>query len=176
MLNFFDMLARTAIMDASSAIILCKAGLQTLLAEIYDIILPESVYREITANPYTGSEEYKRLVAGQKVRVQRTPDQQGMPGMAGLDTGEYDTILLFCSGLGDFIITDDGPAARYCKKAGIPFINALLFPVVLRLAQIRDDDYCRKSMEIIIEQGRYSQQVITFAGQCRIESIAFAIP
>jgi len=163
-------------MDASSAIILCKAGLHILLPEIYDIVLPESVYREITAKPYSGSDEYKQLVAGQHVRVQGTPDQQERPGMAGLDTGEYDTILLFYAGLGDFIITDDGPAARYCKKEGIPFINALLFPVVLRLAQIKDDDYCRKSMEIIIEEGRYSQQVITFAGQCRIESIAFAIP
>lgn len=163
-------------MDASSAIILFKSGLHALLVEIYDIVLPDSVYREITVNPYRGAEEYKMLVAGQKIRVQDSQDQQERQGMDGLDRGEHDAIHLFYAGLGEFIITDDGPAARYCRKAGIPFINALLFPVVLRLAQIKDEDFCRKSMEIIIEEGRYSQQVISFAGQCRIESIAFAIP
>lgn len=170
------MLRHTAIIDASSAIILCKAGLHDLLAETYDIVLPESVYQEITANTYAGAEEYKQLASRQKIRVLENPEQNEKPGMAALDAGEYDAIRLFYAGLGKFVITDDGPAARYCKKENVPFINALLFPAVLRFARIKDEQFCRRTMEKIIEKGRYSSEVIEFARKCRQEHIAFALP
>ena len=170
------MSAKTAIMDASSAIILCKSGLHSFLAGIYDIVLSESVYREITVKSYAGSEEYKQMVARGEIRVQSDPVRQERPGMAGLDNGESAAIHLFYAGQGDFIITDDGPAARYCKKEGIPFINALLFPMVLQFAGIRDDNFRRISMTRIIATGRYSRQVIASAEECRKEDLAFALP
>ena len=163
-------------MDASSAIILYKAGLHSLLARTYNIVLPTSVYIEITAKPYAGSREYEQLAEGNKIGVQENTDSQKITGMERLDTGEYDAIQLFYNGVGSFIITDDGPAARYCKKAGVPFINALLFPVILRFAQIKDDDFCVEAMERIIENGRYSYDIISFAKKCSQESITFAIP
>lgn len=166
---------KKAVVDASSAIILCKSGLHTLLVDVYDIILPASVYREITVNRYGDAGEYKRLAAEGKLRIEEIPAQQAAE-FNGLDTGESDVIQLYYAGRGEFIITDDGPAARYCRRAGVPFINALLFPVILRYALIRDDDFCRRSMEKIISTGRYSQAVISFARECPRETIAFALP
>jgi len=167
---------KTAIMDASSAIILYKAELHALPVEMYDIVLPASVYREITENRHEGAEEYKQLAAGRKLKVAESPIFPEKPGMKGLDTGERDVIGLFHSGLGEFIITDDGPAARYCKREGVPFINALLVPVILRFALLRDDDFCCRAMEKIIASGRYSGEVKRYARECSREAIAFALP
>lgn len=168
---------KTVILDASSAILLCKSGLHDLLTETYDLVLSESVFREITANPYAGSAEYKQLAAEGVIRILANQDQQKTPGnMIGLDAGEGDTIRLYLSGIGYFIITDDGPAARYCNKQGIPFINALLFPAVLMFAHRKDAHFCRRAMEKIIATGRYSPKVIAFARRCRRETIAFALP
>ncbi|MDW7774090.1 MAG: hypothetical protein SCH71_14485 [Desulfobulbaceae bacterium] len=77
------MTRKTAIMDSSSAIILCKTGLHILLGEIYEIVLPASVYLEITAKPYAGAGEYKRLAAEGRLRVETNPEKQERPEMVG---------------------------------------------------------------------------------------------
>lgn len=163
-------------MDASSAIILFKSELHLLLTEVYDIVMPKSVFLEITAKPYQGSEEYIRLAEANQIQIQDNLKHQEQQGIAGLDKGEYDTIQLYHVGAGNFIFTDDGRAARYCSHQGIPFINALLFPVVLKVARIWDEEFCRKAMDKVIGQGRYSPDVIAFAQVCPKESIEFALP
>lgn len=167
---------KTAIMDASSAIIICKSELHLLLVELYDIVLPESVYREITVKPYAGSAEYSQLVEKKKVRVSASRNYTKRPGTNGLDEGEYDTIQLYYAGLGDFIIIDDGPAAKYCKEEKIPFINALLFPVVLKFVRIKDEEFCCKAMERVVASGRYSREILTFARECQMKDLEFALP
>ena len=167
---------KIAIVDASSAIILCRAGLHLLLAGTYDIILPASVFREITARPYAGSAEYKDLAGAGKVRIEENNVLLTEPGMAVLDKGECDAIHLLNSGRGDFVITDDGPAARYCSKEGIPFINSLLFPVILQMAHIKNNDFCQRATEKIKRNGRYSNEIVDRARKCRGDSIMFAMP
>jgi hypothetical protein len=170
------MSSRTAILDASSAIILCKSNLHSLLISLYDIVLPESVYKEITAYQHTDAAEYRRLAQEGRVRVWKGPLSEKDLGLKRLDTGEYDVIRLYLGGMGDFVITDDGQAARYCKREGIPFINALLFPAVLLFARIRNEEFCLRAMEEIIGNGRYSGEVIALARECSKETIAFALP
>ena len=169
------MSGKKAILDASSAIILCKAKLQHLLIEVYEIVLAESVYHEVTAKPYSGAEEYRQLVTDKKIRVEGNLPQNQDKGI-GLDQGEYDTIQLYYQGVGDFVITDDGAAARYCKREGVPFINALLFPVVLRYEHIAELGFCDAAFEDICETGRYTENIISFAGNCRKEDVLFALP
>lgn len=167
---------KTAILDASSAIILYKSGLHSLLVEMYNIALPQSVYHELTANQYTGADEFKKLARVGKIYVHEPSSRLEKKRMAALDTGESDTIQMYFEGEGEFVITDDGQAAKFCKREGIPFINALLFPRVLQFAGRNKDDFCRRAMERIIENGRYSAEVITFARECRSEHISFAVP
>ncbi len=170
------MTTKIAIIDTSSAIILYKAGLHILLTEVYDIVLPESVFAEITACPYDGSREYKQLAAEQKIRILNRPHREKRCITTGLDRGENDLIQFFYAGTGNFVIIDDGPAARYCTRQGVPFINALLFPVILRIARLQGEMFCRRAMEKVIEAGRYSQKIIDYAASCQTADIAFAIP
>ena len=172
-----DIRDKTALMDASSAIILCKAGLHIVVAEMYNVVMPGSVYKEITANSYPGAEEYRQLMAGKKITLKEPlPDisnESIRPGLNNLDKGEHDVLQLYYAGQGDFIVTDDGAAAKYCKREGIPFVNALLVPVILGFAEIKDEYFCRKSMEKIIEIGRYSPGIISFAKECEREDLSF---
>ena len=58
---------------------------------------------------------------------------------------------------------DDGRGLKYCKKAGLPFINALLFPRILFLiGSISESEFQKKSAEII-QNGRYSKNIIDIA-------------
>lgn len=168
--------SKSTILDASSAIILCKTHLHFHLVRMYEVIMPQSVYREITSRPYPGSHEYRRLAAADIITVLDDGDARPAERPGGLDKGEYEVIRLFEKGRGTFIITDDGPAARYCRKTGIPFINALLFPLVLKLTGRVNRESCSRSMREIIEAGRYSKEVIRYANSCRPEDIDFSLP
>ena len=96
--------------------------------------------------------------------------------LRSLDQGELDTIMCFASGNYDFIITDDGKAARYCKEKRLPFINALLFPRLLDFAGLMSRQDSNDKMDAIIHLGRYSREIIESARSCRKESLTFAIP
>ena len=93
-----------------------------------------------------------------------------------LGRGEAETIQLYNSGRGDFIVTDDGAAAKLCKRGDIPFINALLFPVVLKYTETRPDDFCNRAFGMITDIGRYSDDVIDYASRCDKKEISFALP
>lgn len=167
---------KTALVDASSAIILCKTNLLHILIKVYRVVLAESVYHEITALPYSGAEEVTGLAAERKINILESVHQSSKDNLSGLDKGESDTIQLFYAGYGDFIIVDDGHAVRYCKREGVPFINALLFPVVLKYAQIRESEFCDEMFEDVRKTGRYSNEVISFARRCEKKDILFALP
>ena len=165
---------KKAIVDASSFIILHKAGLLPILVEIYGVILASSVYREITANAYSGAEECERLVKEGIIEVESVASET-VPGPQKLDRGEAETIQLYSTGHGDFVITDDRAAAKYCKRENITFINALLFPVVLKFSGAKNIEFCNKAFEDILEIGRYSEEVVDFAYRCDKKEISFAL-
>ena len=164
---------KRAIVDASSFIILHRAGLLPVLVEMYNVILAASVYQEITANAYSGADVCEHLVNEKKIRVENVAFDT-LPH--NLDRGEAETIQLHKAGHGDFIITDDGAAARFCTQEKIPFINALLFPVALKHTGNRTADFCNIAFETILKIGRYSGEVINFASQCEREEIYFVFP
>lgn len=169
------MKSKTVLVDTSSAIVLCKADLHTQLVRMYDVVMPASVYFEITSRPYPGSQEFQKFAATERIHIADDAISVSGDGLEGLDRGESDVIRLFWQGMGDFIMTDDGLAARYCQKAGIPFINALLFPAVLRFTNRASDEFCRRALSRIENIGRYSREVTGFARRCMPEDIGFAL-
>ena len=100
------MTRKTAILDASSAIILAKANLTDLLAEVYAIVMPSSVYAEITAANHPEAIKYIKLAEEKKINVVEVFSRSTAD--YGLDKGEYDCVQLFNQRAGDFLITDDG--------------------------------------------------------------------
>ena len=172
---------KKTLLDASSAILLFKAGLVNELINVYRVFVTGSVLQELTRENHHGVGTFLRYVTLQKIRVIDEDDifsQTEIPtaSLRLLDQGELDTIMCFASGNYDFIITDDGRAARYCKENGLPFINALLFPRLLNFAGLMSRQESNDKMDAIIHLGRYSREIIEPAQSCRKESLAFAIP
>ena len=64
---------KQVIIDASSAILLFKAGLFSDLLRSYKIIITESVYGELTGNDHTGAKEFRNYRQSGKMEVQPPP-------------------------------------------------------------------------------------------------------
>ncbi len=153
--------------DASSAILLYKAGLFKGIYRTVSIVLARSVFSEITRPGYKGAgffSLYQNLVSC----LSPAPTPLDPAGIRSLDPGERDTIRIYLqhrkqassSRLTGFILVDDGRAARLCQTHDYPFINALLVPKVLcysgRLTPRERDE----KMAFLSRQGRYSDQII----------------
>ena len=169
------------LLDASSAILLFKSNLFEQLIEVYQVTMAESVNKELTIDGYPGAKEFANRLAEKRyslVPADQIPEMHGtLPQViAGLHRGELQTIRLYENGYADFVITDDGKGAGYCKCHEIPFINALLFPKVLLFSKRLPEDLCRQKMEFLIAAGRYSPEITDWAKSCSKESLDFFLP
>lgn len=162
---------RICIIDSSSAIILQKAGIFHLLPGIYFLKASESVYGELTGSDHAGTEIFMRFAESGMMDVLKTPeisDVKDTPDqrLFRLDPGERDSIILYFSGAGEFIILDDGDGASFCRERQIPHINSILVPKVLFFSGKITIEECQNKMAEIISIGRYSYRVIDFAVKC----------
>ena len=169
------------LLDASSAILIFKSGLLGLLMGLYEIYMAESVYKELTHDGYPGAKEFMNWLAEKRYSLAPGCHKPIVNGKLSQETatlhrGELDTIWLYEKGYGNFIMTDDGNAASYCKSQHIPFINALLFPKVLFSAQKITEYSCTEKMRYILKIGRYSPEIINWAKSCPKESLDFFLP
>ena len=73
--------------------------------------------------------------------------------------GEEETLNLYRRGLADFVLIDDGAAARHCKREGIPFINSLLVPSVLLYSGYLSRDRRNRYMAELGAIGFYSDRI-----------------
>ncbi|TFH41875.1 MAG: hypothetical protein E4G96_04630 [Chrysiogenales bacterium] len=164
---------RTALVDSSSAIILFKACLFEYTAEYFRIVIPASVFEELTVGGRSGSEEFARYRADGSIQVRDTDPLLTVEGdMGGLDTGERDTILLYEAGSGEVILLDDGKGAAICRRRRIPHINALLVPRIFRRAGTINVEECERQMATIMIHGRYSDWVVDYARSCPDDDLA----
>ncbi|WP_022665930.1 hypothetical protein [Desulfospira joergensenii] len=157
--------------DASSAILLFKAGLISPFLQNFNMVLARSVFQELTRKGYPGSESF----LGQEERVRDPAGTVRSFAWAqqanGLDRGEKETILLYAESgqiqspdrAGGFILVDDGRAARFCRAQGFEFINALLVPKVLHFSGVMRNTDCDESMDRLRRLGRYSDRIISRA-------------
>lgn len=158
------------LVDSSSAILLYKAGLFERLTEIYQVMLTEVVFAELTCAGYPGAGVFKESAVTLFCPVSAAGIDQS------LGKGERDTIAGYLQGFGDFVLIDDGSGARYCKEKGIPFINALLVPKVLFLAGIMEEAEQHGKRELLMNIGRYSRKVVEYAADCGRKELEPFIP
>jgi len=172
---------KSVIIDTSSAILLYKSGLITQLVNHYQTLMTPSVYGELTEHGYPGSDTFRLLCKSRQIDLLDSPDSasaslESYPELPVLNQGERDTIHHQMLGMGDFSIIDDGRALRYCKRVGLPFINALLFPRIMLLIQsITDSEYHARSAEII-RFGWYTDRIIEIAANFPERSIQPFLP
>jgi predicted nucleic acid-binding protein len=165
---------KKAIIDASSAIILFKAGLIDDLSRRYNMVLAVSVSREITRNGYPGAESFRHRLADRRWRILSLPKH----GIAddvengNLGRGEKDTISLYLLGAGDFVIIDDRRGAVACRDRAIPYISALVYPRILYVTLSISDTEYGKMTRRILSVGRYSPTIVDTAKNLTREHLA----
>jgi len=148
------------------------------MADSYSILMADSVFDEITRKKLPGSDEYRKLL--QEIRLQVFPVTISPRPMADtalqqLDKGERETILLFKDGYGDFVVTDDGAAARFCRNNEIPFVNSLLLLRLLSLSGRIDLSSFEAGFQSLLALGRYSEIVKEYAQNCPDSELYFFI-
>ena len=158
---------KRAIVDASSAILLMKAGLFRLATDCYAMFLAGAVYREISRSGYPGADEFETLWKNRRCHI--VPDESTTrpfsdDGLISMGEGEKKTIQAYLEHGGDFIIIDDKKGAGFCRRNGIPYVNALLMPRIFRLSGLLSEEACTLKTEEIIGFGRYAGWVIQEAG------------
>lgn len=173
-----DQHATTAevLIDASSAILLYKAGLFESLLQYYSVNVAKTVVKEMTKTGYPGAAYFSAYCKKKMLTVHEADPPEAITGSASLHDGEKETIALFQQGTGKFIITDDGRAARFCKSNDIPFINALLLPRILFDNQMISPKAYHNQLNSISGLGRYSEKIINFARNCSKQELAFFKP
>ncbi len=173
-------MGKKCILDSSSAILLFKAGIIDYLLSEYSVACPESVYSEITRNrEYPGARSFINFTNNGLISVRSInnnyhllPDKK----IGNLGKGESDCIRLYYQEDGDFIILDDKRGGNYCRKANIPFINALLVPRILFLSKLFSDNEYEARFNNIISEGRYSHDIKNYASKVDSKELAFFMP
>jgi hypothetical protein len=172
---------RSALIDASSAILLYKSGLVEELVDRYAVAMAMSVFEELTVDGYPGAELFKRLFEKKRLRLRKADDRvslsiRAVSRLKCLGRGERETIRLYASGCGDFIIIDDGKGAAVCRDCGIPYMNALLFPRIMHAMGVIDGNEMLARIESIKSHGRYSKSILDFALNCDDHALDAFLP
>ena len=167
---------KTVLVDASSVILLHKAQLLGSVQAAYHVCMAASVFAELTRRERPGSRAVARSCRDHHISVStpRNDTRHRLP--SGLHQGERDTLLCFQDGGADFIIIDDGRGAAYCRREGIPYLNALLCPRVLSAAGRMTPEEARSAMARVSGLGRYSQWVKRYAATCSDAVLARFLP
>jgi len=168
-----------AMIDASSAILLTKAGAMEACCQVFRIQMTRRVFEEVTV-PNRPGERRLRTLAEKETGFAVVEDPTGTltdrlaADLLRLDPGERDTLHHFLNGAARFVVLDDGKAVRVCRRQGIPHINALLCPKILYYRErLPDAQQVRSLFERIAGLGRYSKDVLAWARQCRRSDLDF---
>lgn len=169
---------RSAVIDASSAILLAKAGLLERLAGTFRLTMVSSVFAETTRSGYSGANTVKRLRedGGISVCDPAATDFSMDSALGVLHTGERDTIAAWLQGIADFVIIDDGRGAGYCRDRGIPYINALLVPRIWVMGKRMAPAEAQRCTETILALGRYAPWIVRYAATCPAGELDFFLP
>jgi hypothetical protein len=166
-----------ALIDASSAILLFKAGLIKACCEVFQLLMTRSVFNEVSIPARPGAGEFHAL-SGQHPGVTLLDNPAGiLPTNAAdlrrLHRGERDTLHHYLNGAARFVIIDDGKGVQFCRRHGIPHVNALLCPRLLYFSGRMPAPHACLLFERIASLGRYSTAVVKWADTCDRSDLSF---
>ncbi len=160
------------LIDASSAILLDKAGLIHRCCQAVTLLMPRAVFDEVTAPQHAGSCRLGAL-AGRRPGLHLLDDpvaplsESAAADLQRLDRGERDILHHYFSGNARFVIMDDGNGLSVCRRHRIPHLNALLCPKWLHYCGYLPKGW---QTEVYLDRlaglGRYSTEVIAWASAC----------
>lgn len=173
--------APRALIDASSAILLQKAGLIRSCCETFHLLMTRSVSKEVSVPVHPDAAGLCALI-GQQPGFCLLDDPVGpIPATVAADLGrlhrgERDTLHHYLKGMARFVIIDDGKGVQVCRRHNIPHVNALLCPQLIHFSGGMPDPHLAGSyQERIARLGRYSTGVIAWAQTCTRSALDFFI-
>ncbi len=172
---------KNILIDTSSAILLYKVDLFSMIMEHYRVITAEAVFEELTQNDYPDAEFFQKSLFMQRQTIQYNHNgnllnQHLYHDLISLGKGERETIYLYQEGNAEFVVIDDYKGARYCKDHSIPYTNALLIPRVLWMAKKLDSSAYHEKTDYLLQQGRYSKHIIDYALHCTQQDLQYFLP
>jgi len=154
------------LIDSASLILTYSAGLLPDVTRCYDLLIPSSVYEEITVKDKPGAAHFQELRVRRAFQVLVYPaDSPKMienqkTDLLKMGRGERDLLILYLAGCGSFPVVDDLQAVRFCVRHDIPFINALLLPKILHWAAVISAEEACTYLSNIERRGHYSGSVL----------------
>jgi len=151
-----------------------KADLLEKLLARYQILIPQTVYNELTKENQFGSKKFISLFKKNVLYLNKEYKEKKVE--FPLHGGEQEAVLLYLQGNCDFIIIDDRKGILFCKQNNIPFINALIVPKILYfIGDINHKQYCIKT-NLITQIGRYSDRVLDLAQKIHQKDLEIFLP
>lgn len=154
---------KTVLMDSSSAILLYKSDILMTFLRAYRILIPPSVYIELTKEGKPGAEMFQDLPRHSLLKLltpaETDPSRTLIAVNQTLGKGEKELLSLYRQGVGDFLLIDDLAAAKICLRENIPYTSALLIPRILARGGMLCES-CRHQLTLhIFSLGRYSPRI-----------------
>jgi len=168
---------KRALIDASSAILLHKAGLFDTMVSAYRLMMTPAVCREVTVEGRRGAAHFKDALRRGCINIVQAPTEAyGDSGLSRLGAGERDTLCAYRGGGVDFVILDDRKGVAFCRSGAIPHINALLCPKILHWAGHLDRSARARAIACLLDEGRYGRYVIDFAMKSDVQRLRVFLP
>jgi len=153
---------RILVADASSLILLCKAGVLAPLVQIRSVLVPRAVYDEVCGGTQLQRfEDARRISELFDSGILTTVEVNHMVRLPlSLDVGESEAVSLYYQEHANAMLTDDGRAIRVCRLLGIPFLPSPKVVVELHRLGVVSLDDGRVALERLSLHGRYGADII----------------
>lgn len=151
------------VLDTSTLVLLAKSDLLPLLAERTRLIIPEEVVREAMAKPqlYDARVIAQLLSTGKMHAIKQAHASQRKRIEADFALGSGEAAALLLARENNCPVgTDDGPAIKAAKIAGVSFVTAIHVLVGLyESGQIEREVACAK-LDRLQQVGRYNARIL----------------
>lgn len=144
---------RKVIVNSTPLIVLSGAGKLDLLKKLYrEVIIPEAVYREVTAKKDSACMQ----VIGESdwIRIEKIHDQsEKKMYKAKLHDGEVEVMILAQEKQADLVVIDDNAAKKTAKYLGLMVTGTI--GVLIKAKKLGHLDAVRPVLDEIKENGFY---------------------
>jgi predicted nucleic acid-binding protein len=154
------------VLDSSALILLAKCGLLEIFCELFDVLVPEAVVKEVASQnlvkTHPDAALISRLTSEGAIKVQN-PGANRLSLHLSLHQGEKEALLLATKRDKAVFATDDGKAIKAARFLNVPF--TITPKIVVELFRLREISLqkARESLEKLGKIGRYSPEIIADA-------------
>jgi predicted nucleic acid-binding protein len=152
--------------DSSTLILLAKCALLEIVCDIFEVIVPLSVSKEVASKElvrlYPDAALISNLVSDNAIKVRSSVKKKQILPIT-MHQGEHDAIVLAAITKDALFATDDGKAIKAARFLNVSFIiSPKLVLELYRLRRVPFKKAC-ESLEKLGKIGRYSPEIIADA-------------